>query len=88
MTRPCRKGSDYAQDLCENETFYCNGRLMSLPYSDFFDSLNTAHAEPCFHYPRATSKIIIKENPTAKAIVPRFECFPLALSGISSSTTT
>ena len=40
MTRPCRKGSDYAQDLCENETFYCNGRLMSLPYSYFFDSLD------------------------------------------------
>ncbi len=39
MTRPCRKGPDYAQDLCENETFYRSGRLMSLPYSDFFDSL-------------------------------------------------
>ena len=39
-------------------------------------------------YPNATSKIIIKLNPAAKKIVPIFECFPTAISGINSSTTT
>ena len=39
-------------------------------------------------YPSATSSIIIIENPTANAIVPRLECFPSEASGISSSTTT
>ena len=41
-----------------------------------------------FRYPSATSKIIIKVNPTAKPMVPRLECSPSLASGISSSTTT
>ena len=36
----------------------------------------------------ATSNIIISVNPTAKKIVPIFECSPADISGISSSTTT
>ncbi len=38
MTRPCGKIYDFAANQCENETFSA-GRLMSLPYSNFFDSL-------------------------------------------------
>lgn len=38
--------------------------------------------------PSETSRIIITLNPTAKKIVPMFECFPSDISGISSSTTT
>ena len=41
----------------------------------------------CYH-PSATSRIIIKLNPTAKKTVPIFECCPCDISGISSSTTT
>ena len=40
------------------------------------------------YYPNATSRTIISENPTAKKIVPIFECSPTDISGISSSTTT
>ena len=39
-------------------------------------------------YPNATSSIIITLNPAAKKIVPMLECFPAAISGINSSTTT
>ena len=39
-------------------------------------------------HPSATSRIIISVKPAAKATVPRFECFPSDISGISSSTTT
>ena len=42
----------------------------------------------CFFHPRATSSVIITLNPTAKKTVPKFECFPCDISGISSSTTT
>ena len=42
----------------------------------------------CYFYPRATSSDIITVNPTAKKIVPRSECSPWDISGISSSTTT
>ena len=41
-----------------------------------------------FFYPRATSRIIIRENPTAKKRVPMLECSPADISGMSSSTTT
>ncbi len=49
MTRPCGKHYDFAANQCENETFYCNGRLMSLPYSDFFDSLTPPANGRCLH---------------------------------------
>ena len=39
-------------------------------------------------YPSATSSVIITLKPTAKKTVPRLECFPWDISGISSSTTT
>ena len=39
-------------------------------------------------YPSATSSTIITLKPTAKNIVPTFECCPCDISGISSSTTT
>ena len=39
-------------------------------------------------YPSATSSVIITLKPTAKNTVPRLECFPCDISGISSSTTT
>ena len=39
-------------------------------------------------YPSATSSTIITLKPTAKNIVPTFECSPCDISGISSSTTT
>ena len=39
-------------------------------------------------YPRATSRIIIREKPTAKKRVPMLECSPADISGMSSSTTT
>ena len=39
-------------------------------------------------YPSATSNTIITLNPTAKNTVPRLECCPCDISGISSSTTT
>ena len=38
--------------------------------------------------PNATSSTIMTLNPTAKNTVPRFECCPCDISGISSSTTT
>lgn len=41
-----------------------------------------------YFYPSATSRVIIKVNPTAKNTVPIFECSPLDISGISYSTTT
>jgi len=43
---------------------------------------------PFYAHPNATSRTIISENPTAKKIVPIFECSPTDISGISSSTTT
>ena len=39
-------------------------------------------------YPKATSNTIIKVKPTAKKIVPMWECSPSDISGTSSSTTT
>ena len=39
-------------------------------------------------YPSATSSTIITLKPTAKNTVPRLECRPCDISGISSSTTT
>ena len=39
-------------------------------------------------YPSATSSVIITLKPTAKNTVPRLECRPCDISGISSSTTT
>ena len=39
-------------------------------------------------YPSATSSAIMMLKPTAKASVPRLECLPWDISGISSSTTT
>ena len=38
--------------------------------------------------PNATSRIIIREKPTAKERTPTFEWLPCDISGISSSTTT
>ena len=48
----------------------------------FFDG-ETYHSQP-----RTTSRIIIRANPMANPMVPVLLCFPVALSGISSSTTT
>lgn len=39
-------------------------------------------------YPKTTSNIIMIQNPNKKESVGRFECFPCAISGTSSSTTT
>jgi|GEM_PF-5046578 len=41
-----------------------------------------------FLYPNTTSSTIIRANPTAKPTVPKLECDPFDVSGISSSTTT
>ena len=43
---------------------------------------------PKNRHPSATSSTIITLKPTAKNIVPTFECCPCDISGISSSTTT
>ena len=39
-------------------------------------------------YPKTTSNIIMIQNPNKKESVGRFECFPCAISGTSSSNTT
>ena len=47
--------------------------------------------QPCIFdsiYPSATSSTIMTLKPTAKNTVPRLECSPCDISGISSSTTT
>lgn len=50
--------------------------------------LHGIEAEAGAIQPSETSRIIITLKPTAKKIVPMFECFPSDISGISSSTTT
>ena len=39
-------------------------------------------------YPKITSNTIMIQNPNKKESFGRFECFPCAISGTSSSTTT
>ena len=60
--------------------------LLALPNS--FYHLFFANARFLFHYPSATSSIIIITNPIQNPIVPMLECFPVDASGINSSTTT
>ena len=54
----------------------------------FGDSERDFAFGPQNRHPSATSSTIITLKPTAKNIVPTFECSPCDISGISSSTTT
>ena len=54
----------------------------------FGDSERDFAFGPQNRHPSATSSTIITLKPTAKSIVPTFECCPCDISGISSSTTT
>ena len=54
----------------------------------FGDSERDFAFGPQNRHPSATSSTIITLKPTAKNIVPTFECCPCDISGISSSTTT
>lgn len=57
-------------------------------FDHMYETLHGIAAKTGTIQPSATSRIIITLNPTAKKIVPMFECFPSDISGISSSTTT
>lgn len=57
-------------------------------FDHMYETLHGIAAKTGTIQPSAMSRIIITLKPTAKKIVPMFECLPSDISGISSSTTT
>ncbi len=57
-------------------------------YTGVHNVVTACGAHRASGYPSTTSSTIITEKPAANMTVPRLECAPCDISGISSSTTT
>lgn len=79
-------------DMPSPEPSYQRLRIFVIlcPERTGFTTILFCHIVIIYHflYPNTTSSTIIRANPTAKPTVPKLECSPFDVSGISSSTTT